>query len=281
MLAIIYICTAKILIMIKPLTKLNLAILGLFAFLQSFSQTSGTLTFSFTPVAKSPCYSGSRNVLAVWIEDNTGAFVKTNLRYCCNGSTRDHLPTWSVNAGGTAANCSGANTTGATTGATLTSFSNKSFTWNGTDKNGAAVADGVYKVMIQETWNHGSTGTATSTYTFTKGPAADHQTPTANSTFSGIKLDWVPNSTGISSSSTLEGVSIYPNPNSTGIFHVDFESASKVQVVNMLGETILSEKIQQGSQTATVDLSTFDNGSYFIFVSEGERSSIQRVILNK
>lgn len=267
--------------MIKPLTKLNLAILCLFAFLQSFSQTGGTLTFTFTPVAKSPCYTGSRNVLAVWIENNAGTFIKTKMRYCCNGSTFDHLPTWSVNAGGSANNCSGANTTSATTGATLTSFSNKSITWDGTNVSGTIVPDGVYKVMIQETWNHGSTGTATSTYTFTKGPSADHQTPAANSTFSGVKLDWVPNGMGISASSTLEGVSIYPNPNSTGIFHVDFESASNVRVVNMLGETIFSEKIQQGAQSIRVDLSAFDNGSYFIFVSEGERSSIQRVILNK
>lgn len=82
--------------------------------------TPGTLTFTFTQVAHSPCYTGSRNVLAVWIQTSSGAFVKTKLRNA-GGSTSDHLPTWAVNSGGTAANCmsSACNKTDATTGATL------------------------------------------------------------------------------------------------------------------------------------------------------------------
>lgn len=265
----------------KLLASIALAVFGMFLSVSIQAQTSGTLTFTFTPIAKSPCYSASRHVLAVWIENNAGSFIKTKMRYCCTNSTSDHLPTWSVNAGGTASNCNSANVVSATTGATLTSFTNKSITWDGTNVSGTVVPDGIYKVMIQETWNHGSTGTATSTYTFTKGPAADHQTPAANTTFSGVKLDWVPTSTGVSSASTLEGVSIYPNPNSTGIFTIDFESATGIQVVNTLGQTVLNEKVEGGVQSKNIDMSGFYNGTYFIFISYNDQTFIHRVILNK
>jgi len=164
-----------------------------------FAQTSGTFTFSFTPVTMSPGYTGTKNVLAVWIQTSAGAFVKTKIRYA-GGGTSDHLPTWSVNAGGTAGNCLSAppnpNVTDATTGATLASFTAKTITWDGKNvsgtANGTLVADGAYKITIQETWNHGTGGTVTTSFPFTKGPAADHQTPANTANFTNIKLDWVP-----------------------------------------------------------------------------------------
>ena len=90
------------------------------------AQTPGTLNFTFTPTSHSG-YQGTKNVLAVWIQSSTGAFVKTKLRYAGN-STKDHLPTWAVNAGGSSTNClsSNCNVVGATTGATLSNFASKS-----------------------------------------------------------------------------------------------------------------------------------------------------------
>ncbi len=169
------------------------------------AQTAGTLTFSFTPVTMSPGYSGTRNVLAVWIQtsaNGAAGFVKTKLRYA-GGGTSDHLPTWSVNAGGTAGNCLSAapnpNVTDATTGATLSSFTAKSITWDGKNvvglANGTTVADGAYRVAIQETWNHGTTGTVTTYFAFTKGPTEDKQTPANTANFTGITLDWLPSTT--------------------------------------------------------------------------------------
>lgn len=167
------------------------------------AQTAGTFTFSFTPVTMSPGYSGTKNVLAVWIQTSAGAFVKTKLRYA-GGGTSDHLPTWSVNAGGTSGNClaTACNVTDATTGATLSSFTAKAVVWDGKNVsgtvNGTLVADGAYQITIQETWNHGTGGTVTTSFPFTKGPNPDHQTPANTANFTNIKLDWVP-----TSSSTL------------------------------------------------------------------------------
>lgn len=265
-------------------------ILGMLLLIAShaFSQTTGTLTFSFTPVAKSPCYQGTKSVMAVWIQTSSGTFVKTKLRYCCGNSTSDHLPTWAVNSGGTATNAGAAacNKTDAVTGATLASFTAKSITWDGKNvngtSNGTTVADGVYKVTIEETWNHGSTGTATRSFTFTKGPNADHQTPADDANFKGIKLDWVPSTTGIDdNSSELQGVSVFPNPSNDGKFNVNFEQASTIKVVNLLGIVLYDKKVEQTTGTAEVDLSDLANGTYIVFVFNGSQSSKHKVILNK
>lgn len=251
----------------------------------AFAQTAGTLTFSFTPVAKSPCYSGSQWVMAAWIENSSGTFIKTRLKYCCHGSTYDHLPTWSVNAGGTSSNCSSANATDATTGATLSGFTSKTFTWDG--KTGPAatatlVPDGTYKVMIQETWNHGSTGTATTTYTFTKGPNTFTASPANTSNITSAHLTWQPTSTtGIESFAAAEGVNVYPNPNSTGVVTVDFESANNIKVYNTIGMLVYNEDVDRSLLSKDIDLSSYANGIYFIYVTNGNQISKHKLVLSK
>lgn len=175
-----------------------------------FAQTPGTLTCKFTPVAHSPCYSGTKSVMAVWIQTSAGGFVKSKLRNVGSG-TKDHLPSWAVNSGGTAGNATAAacNITDATTGATLSSFTAKTITWDGKNvagtANGTTVADGVYKVTIQETWNHGTASTVLVSYTFTKGPAPDHQAPPNDANFTNVTLDWIPTIAGPTVTTSVAG----------------------------------------------------------------------------
>ena len=56
-----------------------LSLVLLLSGLQLMAQTNGSMTFTFTQVAKSPCYQGTKNVMAVWIQDNTGKFIKTKI----------------------------------------------------------------------------------------------------------------------------------------------------------------------------------------------------------
>lgn len=252
----------------------------------AIAQTPGTLTFTFTQVAHSPCYSGSKNVLAVWIQNSAGAFVKTKLRNVGSG-TKDHLPTWAVNSGGTAANAIAAacNVTDATTGATLTSFGTKTIVWDGKNVvgavNGTTVPDGVYKVTIQSTWNHGSGSTVTSSFTFTKGPVADHQTPANTASFSGITLDWVPTVAGVDEIASGPEINVYPNP-TAGLFNVDFDKATNITVMNLLGSVVYNEKIEDNAPgTKSIDLNSFANGIYFICVYDEDRCSKRKLILNK
>ncbi len=249
----------------------------------AIAQTAGTLTFTFTPVSKTSCYQGSGTtcywVLASWITSSAGTFEQTTQRYCCNGSTSDHVATWS--------SASGSNTTGANTGATLHGFTTaavQTFTWNAhTKTTGALVPDGVYTIHFQETWNHGSS-TATYTYNFTKGPSQQIQTPTTNSTYqSGVSIKWLPTvATGIEE--TVAGnmdITVYPNPNNTGLVNVDFEKADNIKVVNMLGMVVLDEKVEQGITTKNLDLSGFSDGIYFICVADGDKFSKHKLVLSK
>lgn len=251
-----------------------------------FAQTPGVLTFTFTPTSHNG-YSGTKNVLAVWIQTSSGGFVKTKIRRVGNG-TKDHLPTWSVNAGGSAGNAmsSSCNMTDASTGATLSSFTTKTITWDGKNvngtSNGTVVTDAVYKVTIQETWDHGGSGTVLKSYTFTKGPNADHQTPANDANFTNITLDWVPSTnTGVESISENPGIAVYPNP-TNGIFNVDYTKASNIKVINTLGAIVFEEKVEAfTSGSKSIDLTNLANGIYFIIVSNSNGTSNHKLILNK
>ena len=274
----------------KRLSKLSIAVILCFS-ASLYAQTVGTLTFTFMPVAKSPCYSGSQNVLAAWIQTSGGAFVKTKLAYagCCATCccTYDHMPSWSVNAGGVAGDCGNANVTDATTGATLSSFTAKSFIWDGKNvsgaSNGTTVTDGVYQVAIQATWSHGTTSTAMTTYTFTKGPSAYNRTITGDANFGNISIKWQPSTTtSINEAVNVNPtINVYPNP-TEGVFNVDFSNATNIKVFNALGVIVYDEKIEQATTgTKHIDLTTFSNGIYFINVSNRTNSSNHRILLNK
>jgi hypothetical protein len=245
------------------------------------AQTQGTLTFSFTQTAHTS-YSGNRNVMAVWIQSSTGTFIKTRMRNA-GGGTSDHLPTWAANSGGSAGNClsSSCNTVGATTGATLTSFSTRNITWDGTDASGNLVADGTYKVTIESCWNHGGTSKVTRSFTFTKGPAADVQTPTADANFTNIALAWNPSGVNVIENTPEIIVSIHPNPSTNGVFTVDFNQATKISTVNLAGEEVFVEDVKMNEVSKTLNLSTLPNGVYFICVSNGNSVSKNKVVIEK
>jgi hypothetical protein len=246
----------------------------------TFAQTAGTLTFTYTPTSHT-CYIAQKNVLAIWIQDANGAFIQTRLRNVGSG-TNDHLPTWAVNSGGSSANCLSAscNVVNATTGATLTSFTAKTVTWNGKDVNGNVVPDGVYKVTIQSTWNHGTSGTATKSFSFTKGSTADNPAFTDDANFTGISLNWVPSSLALAEN-TLEGVKVYPVPSKDGMITVEYVKASQISIYNAQGILVKEQAIETADGKTTLDLSAFGNGTYILLVTDGKFTSKQAIVIGK
>lgn len=259
--------------------KNSILCLALFVATMINAQTQGTLTLTFTQTAHT-AYTGNKNVLAVWVQTSTGTFVKTRARNAGNG-TKDHLPTWSVNAGGSANNCmSGCNTVGATTGATLNSFATRTYTWDGTDVNGNLVADGSYKITIESCWNHGNTAKATRSFTFNKGAVADVTNPTDDANFTGITVSWNPSGAGVDVVASPLKMTIAPNPSTTGIFELDFQNANTLSVFNIAGEEILKLDVAN-EQKKIINLSAQPNGVYFIQVTDGKNNLKEKVILNK
>lgn len=262
-------------------TQMKSTIFTIALFFSNFlcAQTQGTLTFSFTQTPHTS-YTGNKNVMAIWIQTSSGAFVKTRKRNA-GGGTSDHLPIWAVNSGGNANNCmaGSCNTVGATTGATLNSFGNISVSWDGTDASGNIVPDGTYKITVESCWNHGNTAKASRSFTFTKGPSSDVQNPTDDANFTGIALAWNPSGAGVEEVTPLQ-MNISPNPSTSGVFEVSFNKAKQIVVYNLAGEEILRVAVDQ-EQKKNVNLSNQANGVYFIEVSDGKSSLKEKVIVKQ
>lgn len=261
--------------------KTILLSLTLFASTFLSAQTSGTLSLDFSQTPHTS-FQGTKNVMAVWIQTSTGTFVKTRMRNA-GGGTSDHLPVWAANAGGSAGNCMSANCNviGATTGATLSSFGNRVITWDGTDASGNIVPDGTYKITVESTWNHGSSATTTRSFTFTKGPTPQIQTPLDDANFIGIALAWNPSGAGVEEKTSDIIVSIQPNPSLNGVFNVEFNYAIRVSAMNLAGEEVYTEDVKMNEVSKTVDLSNLTNGVYFICVDNGKGLSKHKVVINK
>ncbi len=238
------------------IASLGLLMLSLISGFNGMSQTAGSFTFTIIPVAHNGSY-GAKHVVAVWIENSAGTFIKTKLNQSSR-STIDHLATWTSK--------SNSNVVDATTGATLTSYSPLTVKWDGTDVSKAIVADGDYKIWIEMAWdNSKTTGKTVTSFGFTKGTQAFHLAPANSDLFTNVVLDWVPASTGVGSIAQTNVVSVFPNP-SKGLVNVDFESASagcRIRVSDTNGSVVFDTEVSQGTTgIRTLDLRKFPNGVY-------------------
>lgn len=125
---------------------------------------------------------GPRHVVAVWVEDANGRFVRT---LAVEGRKQwKRLEAWRASAGreGRA---------DAVTGATRTDWGWFSTSWDGTFSGGTPAPDGKYRVRIETTWWNGA-GPRVDDLTFTKGAASQQLTRPAAGPFSEIRLEWKP-----------------------------------------------------------------------------------------
>lgn len=110
----------------------------------SFGQRKpGSVSFTIKTVDNSKHYSPA-HVLAIWVEDGDGKFVKT-LKIQANHH-RQNLYTWNAKSAG--------NTVDAITGPTLPNHISHTVTWNFTDTTGTVVKDGMYKIVTEFTSEH-------------------------------------------------------------------------------------------------------------------------------
>lgn len=257
----------------------------------SYSQTAGTLTVSYNqPIPTSP--SGTKNVYAVWIENGAGAFIKTKMRFWGVGNTDDHLPTWVTKSGQSALTTIADATTGATrtSSTTPTAFGSKTATWDGHSSNGtvngALVADGVYKVWVESSWQNSLSSNAHNaiiSFSFTKGAATDHQTYTGDNYFNTIVLDWVPTTSGFDYLTLGSSINVYPNP-SNGYVNVDLSQipvGSKIQIHSIVGKKLFEESVEKSNGVKTIDMNGFENGIYLVNIQFKNQNKAFKVVLNK
>lgn len=221
--------------------------------LTTFAQTEGALKVALSTAETGGKYA-PRNVMAIWIENSSGEFVKTLLAY--GEKRKTHLNNWqeaTKNAG------SEYNVTDAITGATKSSHSSRSCLWDGNDYNGIPVNDGSYKLCFELT-DKNETGNYT-VIDVNKGNDVYTLTPSDEPSFKSIQIDWLPTQeTGFNLISNNSHINVYPNP-TNGLIEIHGKQIDKVEISDNKGNIIFSGKQNY------FDLSNFAHGVYFIQIT--------------
>lgn len=125
------------------------------------------------------------HVLAVWIQNQGGAFVKTIGRYA--EVRKSSLVAWTQAAGG--------NDVDAVSGATRTSYAAPvTVTWNLLDRQDAIIPDGTYTVRMEVADQNSTTAGQNNqgTFTFVKGAQPQMQMGLSNGGFTNVSIAFTP-----------------------------------------------------------------------------------------
>lgn len=126
-----------------------------------------------------------RNIVAVWVEDSAGTFVKTIGRWA--NTRKQHLVAWQAKAGTADADAvSGATRQNHTAPLTIT--------WDLKNKANAIVPDGTYTIRMESTDLNANQAAQNhqGTFTFVKGPTAQMQSALANGGFNTVSIAYSP-----------------------------------------------------------------------------------------
>lgn len=240
-----------------------------------FSQTPGTLSVSVKTVTHNGQYA-PKHIMAIWIDDSTGIFVKTCLFRSQNTNYRKYLTKFKSETNNTY------NTVDAVTGATYPSHNIRTATWNGKDVNGNVVPDGEYIVCIEFTESNGTGPNAT--YRFTKSDQLFTLNPINLSNFQQVSIAWTPTVSVEESAVFNTNLLVYPNPvrNFSTINLSPY--VKNVCVTDIKGRVVDSFKVPymlEASKIQWIPDSKLKNGVYFIVVDGKSGKQTTKVILER
>jgi hypothetical protein len=227
------------------------------------AQTSGELTVSATTSSTGGNFA-PKNIVAIWIEDDAGNFVKTLLAYAQQRKT--HLNTWQAT---TTEAGSPFNIVDAISGPTRTSHATRTCTWDATDFEGNLVADGIYEVWMELT-DKNATGNF-STFEITKGTEPESLTPSDVPSFASISIDWVPVATDIADNEIDNDFTIFPNPTS-GKFEISGNEINELEISNLVGDLIY-----KGNSTH-INISEEPKGIYLVKITSAKGAITKKII---
>lgn len=258
---------------------ISLAVFFQFVHISAQTSTEGNLLFSFKPVDHTTPNFGKLHNLAVWIQTENDDFVKTRMRFA-GALTNDHLPNWSVNAGGPANNCLSpdCNVVDAITGATKNDYDSTAIEWDGTDALENVVEDGGYKVSLEACWIHGDTGKCFYSYSFVKGPDLTILTPADNPDYTGVVIVWQPSNVGLNDVSDTK-INVFPNPVDKGLVTFSLNKATMVQVLNSNGTVLDEYKLDKGQTQVDLDVSNYPAGVYFFKVMDHKKTFVEKFVV--
>lgn len=240
------------------MNKYLFSLLAMFISLSTLAQTIGTLSVTATTSqTTSPSYQ-QKNIVAFWIEDSNGSFVKTLLAYA--SERRQYLVAWR-----TKTNIAGSvyNTTDAITAATQTSHGARSASWNGKNRSQVLVADGTYTLKMEVTDNNGTVQNLAA-INFVKGPSNQTLTPATTNRFSGISISWTPATTSVTEINDNPLFSVFPTRVQSQLF-VRGIAIKSVNISDVNGRLLLQTTEQ------SINVSHLPSAIYFatIYADQG------------
>lgn len=229
------------------------------------AQTAGTLTVSATTSSTSSPEYAPKNIVAMWIEDSSGNFVKTLLALAKD--RKQHLKNWqltTLKAGSTY------NTVDAITGATQNSHATRSCIWNGKNRSSVLVPDGTYKLRMEVTDNDGVVQNL-ATFTFTKGTSVQTLTPAATNGYTNISIEWIPLNTAVDDVEANSIYQLYPNP-VTNKLYVSGDDIRKIDICDLDGKVLYSS----GSQEIYINF--LPKGFYMVNVQTEHKNIVRKFL---
>lgn len=214
--------------------------------------TKGTLSITATTSQTSSPEKAPKNIVAIWMEDANGKFVKTLL-----GSTsgeRQYLVNWKASTilAGSQYNC-----VDCVTSATFTSHAARTGSWDGTNTSKVLVDDGTYKVRFEVT-DRNSLGYI-GTYTFTKGTTPVTLTPTTTGLIN-ISIKWIPDFTDVEQVSESSLYKVYPNQGNEklivagyGVKCIDIYSINGQRLIESTEQEINIQSLKQGNYIVKIE----------------------------
>lgn len=230
----------------------------------SVSQTQGQLKVIFTTSATSTPTYAPRNIVACWVTNSSGQFVKTLLSYA--SERRQYLLAWKS---ATTLAGSAYNTTDAITGATVSSHASRTCTWNGKNVSGSVMADGTYTVKMECTDNDGKRQNLAS-FTFTKGAAVHSQTPASTSGFSNISIVWTPLNTAVENVAE-QSFKIFTD-NEQKYLNIQGDGFKSATIYNLDGKTLIS------STEPRISIQKLQAATYFVLVDSNNGSFSRKFV---
>jgi len=242
-------------------------ILLLIAFFQInlSAQTDGDLNVS-TFTSETGGNYAPRNIVAIWVENENGEFIKTLMAYAQDRKT--HLNTWQA---ATAAAGTEYNTVDAITGSTRSSHATRDCMWNATDYNGNIVADGTYYLWLELTDKNG-TGNFSS-FSFTKGDMEELQTPIDVPSFGDISIHWYPSGVGIHEYENSVHYSISNNPGH-GEYQIIGSAFDEIEIRSIKGDLLYL------GNSNHINISSYEKGMYFLIIKKGSEKVTKKLIKN-
>jgi len=243
--------------------------------LVSTSAIAQSLQVTFTTTAISGAKYSPYHILAVWVKDSNGKYVRTLM---VSAQKRKHeLYTWNSNSGG--------NTTDAITGSTISAHTTHTLTWDLKDYDKSLVANGTYKLCM-EMASDNKQGPYRE-IEFTTGGNSYSSNPSDLNNFVNITLNYTSATTAINTVDlTNSYVKIYPNP-SVGNLNVDLillqDSKTSISIFGMQNQLLATKNVDLKEGENHIDLSTdavlLPKGIYLLLVKTNHYTIGQKLVI--